>query len=102
MTKNAKKMLCCLYKEYLKRVKSGKPETSSKTFDKYYVSSDKILSKWHSEVFNETKNELKKSGYLSTDVTGSYTLTSEAINFMENRFKNNIGKLTEFITKFIP
>lgn len=102
MTKDAEKMLCCLYKEYLKRVESGNSKTSSKTFYQYYVSNDKILSKWHSEDFNATKIELKNSGYLLTNVIGSYTLTSEAIEFMENRLKNNMGELAEFITKFIP
>lgn len=101
MTKDAEKMLCCLYHEYLNRIKAGNPKTSSRKFTKEYIKSDKILSRWHSDDFTTSQQELIKIKYLKKDVVGNYQLTDDAIQYMENRFKNNITKIAEFISNIL-
>lgn len=101
MTKDADKMLCCLYKEYLTRIKIGNSKTSSREFTAEYVTSDVILSKWHPDDVCTIRNELKRNGYLTVNIIGNFKLTDEAITYMENRFKNNLNELADFISNFI-
>lgn len=102
MTKDADKMLCCLYREYLNRIKTGSSKISSRDFTSEYASSDEILSKWHSDDVSATCNELKREGYLSINIIGNYRLTDDAISYMENRFINGLYEIADFVTKFIP
>lgn len=100
MTKDADQMLCCLYREYLNRIKAGSSKTSARAFTAEYAESDDILSKWHPDDFCTTRNELKRAGYLDVNIIGNFRLNDAAISYMENRFKNNIKELTDFISKF--
>ena len=101
MTKDADKMLCCLYKEYLNRIKIGNSKTSSRDFTAEYIKSDEVLSTWHPDDVCATRNELKHIGYLTVNIIGNFKLTDEAITYMENRFKNNLKELTDFISKLV-
>ena len=102
MTKDADKMLCCLYKEYLNRINAGSSKTSARAFTGEYVTSDDILSKWHPDDADATRNELKRAGYLKVYISGNFQLTDESICYMENRFKNGLYEVVDFVTKFIP
>ena len=102
MTKDADKMLCCLYRTYLNRIKAGNSKTSSKDFKAEYIESDEVLSKWHPDDVFATRNELKRAGYLTVNIIGNFRLTDEAITYMENRFKNGLNEVIDFITRFIP
>ena len=46
--------------------------------------------------------ELKNNDFIKLYIEGSFILTSNAIIYMENRFKNGLVELTDFIAKFIP
>ncbi|MSS91304.1 hypothetical protein FYJ45_24625 [Eisenbergiella tayi] len=102
MTKDADKMICCIYKEYLQRRKLGNSIAESSLFSSEYFKNDPVLSKWHPDDCTEIARELKKMGFLDIWVSGKFILTSEAITYMENRFKNGIVELTDFISKLIP
>ena len=47
-------------------------------------------------------SELKKYNFVKMFIEGSFALNSEAIVYMENRFKNGLIEVTDFIAKFIP
>ena len=102
MTKDADKMLCCLYREYLNRINAGSSKTSARQFTTEYITSDDILSKWHPDDVDTVKKELSRTGYLKTYVSGKYLFTDEGIAYMENRFKNNLNEVIDFIAKLIP
>lgn len=102
LTKDADKMLCCLYKEYLQRIKLGNSKTSSRDFYADYTKTDKFLSTWHEDDIATVRNELGRKHFLKVNILGDFTLTDDAITYMENRFKNNLSELTDFISKFIP
>lgn len=102
LTKEADKTMCCLYKEYLNRVKQGQSKSSSKVFKRGYAESDDVLSQWYPEDVADAYSELKKTGFITYSVTGSITLTSDGISYMQNRFKNGVEDVVDFITKFIP
>lgn len=102
MTKDADKMLCCLYKEYLNRINVGASKTSSREFTPEYIQSDDVLSKWHPDDVLITRTELKNLGYITVNIIGKFRLTDEAISYMQNRFKNGLNEVIAFITKLIP
>lgn len=46
LTKDADKLICCIYKEYLEKRKSGIPKSQAKEFDGNFYRNVKALSKW--------------------------------------------------------
>ena len=102
MTKDADKMICCLYKEYLQRRKLGNSIAESSQFSREYFKNDPVLSKWHPDDCASVASELKNIGFVKIWGSGNFELTAEAITYMKNRFKNGIMELTDFISKPIP
>ena len=102
LTKDADLLACCLYKEFLNRRKSGIPKRQANYFDStFYKSSDKISS-WCSEDFHDTVVELKHEGLAKMYIDGGFAITDAFVIYMENRFRNNLIEVTDFIAKFIP
>lgn len=97
LTKDADKMLCCLYKEYLQRIKSGSSKSSSKFFNMEYTSTDNVLSQWHNDDVCATRSELSKKGLLKAYMSGNFELTDEAVSYMENRFKNGLSEVIKYL-----
>lgn len=102
MTKDAETLLCICYHDYLERVKLGMSKTQSRCFSENYVNETNSLSSWHEDDFHSTCAELKRLNFFKIWVNGSFELTSDAIAYMENRFKNNIKNIATFISQFIP
>ncbi len=102
MTKDAEKFICICYQDYLSRIKSGSSKTQARNFSENFKSENCNFSSWHDDDFDSACSELKKLGYLKIWISGSFVLTDSAIEYMENRFKNNVKGLAEFISQFIP
>lgn len=102
ITKDADKMACLLYKKYLDKRKNGEPKSSAKRFDSNFYSDIDELSNWAIEDIDETINELKRAGLIKKYIDGGFTLLDDFIVYMENRFKNGLKEVTDFISKFIP
>lgn len=104
LTKDSYKLLCVLYKDYLEKIKQG----HSKSDSSYFGNSDEISTKYfpdsHPEDISNSCWELYRSKYLSClagdDIAYEVVITSTGIALMENRFKNNIKEITNFITQF--
>ena len=58
MTKDADKLICCIYKNYLERRKSGISKSDSKYFEDNFYKSDKYLSSWSNDDIADTLEEL--------------------------------------------
>lgn len=102
LTKDADKMICCIYKTYLQRRKDGTPKPSARQFEENYFSTDKILSSWHNDDLDDTLLEIARAGLIKIDICGNFDLTDKGIIYMENRFINGIKEVSDFISKFIP
>lgn len=102
LTKDADKLICCIYKEYLEKRKSGNSKSDAKEFESDFYLSIKSISDWNSDDISDTLQELKNAGFLKMYITNDFSLNDEAIIYMENRFKNGLAELTDFISKFIP
>ena len=101
LTKDADKMLCIIYKMYLEKTKDGMSKTAANAFEEDFYRFDKLLSKWHPDDITTTFLELGQKGYLKIYISGNFEITNQAIIYMENRFKNGLLDLVDFVTKFI-
>lgn len=101
LTKDADKMLCIIYKQYLSKIQNGNSKTASNEFEEDFYKDDKLLSNWHPDDVTTTLLELGRKSYLKIYIGGSFNLTDRAIIYMENRFKKGLTELIDFISKFI-
>lgn len=102
LTKDADKMICCIYKTFLQRRKSNIPKSSARRFSDDYFGSDKVLSSWLEADISDTLLELGRAGIVKIYIGGNFDLTDHGIIYMESRFKNGFNEVTDFISKFIP
>lgn len=102
LTKDADKVICCIYKEYLEKRKSGMSKSEAKEFDGNFYRNIKALSKWNSADVSDTLQELHNKELIKKSVIGDFDLLDSAVTYMENRFKKGLEEITDFISKFIP
>lgn len=100
LSKDADKTLCLIYKEYLSRRKNNLSKSSSSCFES--SSLEKLFPDVNMEDFFCDLSELKKNNLIELYLEGSFILNSNAIIYMENRFKKGLIEVTDFIAKFIP
>ncbi len=102
LTKDADKMICCIYKSFLQRKKDGSSKAAARRFEDSFFSSEEHLSAWEHEDISETRLELGRNGLIKNYIGGNFELTDMGIVYMESRFKNNLIAVTDFISKFLP
>ncbi len=90
LTKNAKKSLAILYKEYCMRLKEGQSKESASSFSPCPAN------------IEEDIDELVENGLIETDIIGNLELTKAAIVFMENKTMKTIKEWLSFGAQFIP
>lgn len=97
LTKEQKTVLCTLYKEYLK------------TKDKYFFNSNYLIehyfTNYNSDDMSDICWELCSAGYITcergSDLANEINLSNKTVIFMENRFKNGVKEVVNFITSLI-
>ena len=102
LTKDADKMICCIYKSFLQRHKHGETKSAARRFEKDYLKENKHLSSIAEEDLKFTLLELGKKELVRITIGGAFELTDAGIIYMESRFKNDLIEVTDFISKFIP
>lgn len=102
MTKDADKFICICYHDYLSRIKNGSSKTDAMFFSQDYRNENNFFSSWHGDDFLSVSRELSDLEFLKKFVDGSFSLTPNAIEYMENRFKNGLLEITDFISKLLP
>ena len=98
LTKDADKVICCIYKEYLEKRKSGISKSEAKEFDGNFYLNIKALSKWNSADVSDTLQELHDKELIKKNIIGDFDLSDSAIVYMENRFKNGLSEVMDFIS----
>lgn len=101
LTKDADKLTCCIYKMYLEKRNSGMSKEAAKSFDENFYKNEPKLSKWNKDDILDTLLELHKNGLIKLDIIGNFTLENKLIVYMENRFKNGLFEIVDFVSKFI-
>jgi hypothetical protein len=97
LTKNADKVLCLIYKIYLKRMKDGAEMTEASDFDFNFSNEDKALTKMDDSAVWSAIAELGEAGYIRRYTDGGFRLNQSAVAKMENRFKDGMKELMDFI-----
>lgn len=100
LSKDAYKALCLIYKEYLSRRKNNISKSSSSMFQS--TNFETLFPDVNQEDFMSDLSELKRHNFVKLYIDGSFILNSEAVVYMENRFKNGLIEVVDFISKFIP
>lgn len=98
MTKDEEKMLFCLYGIF-----KEKNKTESKGSAKYITNSEiteKCNAVFHSEDIDDILSDLESGGYISEDSLGGVTLEKKSLEFVENRPKEKLKDVADFLSKF--
>ena len=107
LSKDADYLICLIYKYYLELHNNGISKSDAKKLGDSHDVNNKIIPKWSFEDTDDTCRELIKKGLLDNRIyvdnfCGFMQLSDEGIIYMENRFKNGLKEITDFIAKFIP
>lgn len=102
LTKDADKLICFMYKSYLSKRKDGIDKLNSKRFEFLEIRAFKCCSSWNNDDVKATIAEISRAGYGSMFLDGGFLANDHFIVYMENRFKNGLNEVVDFITKFIP
>lgn len=100
LTKDADKMVCTLYKAYLEKRQNGFRKTDAKHFDFSELRNNPSFCEWMDDDIKETVAEIKRAGLGTMYLDGSFMANDQFIIYMENRFKNGLSEVVDFITKF--
>ena len=98
LTKDADKLICLIYKEFLDRRKSGTPKRQAKDFaepDEWPSS----FSEFDEYDMADTLSELKKAGFLKLYIHGGFQLEDRGIIYMEQRFPNGLAQVVDWLCK---
>jgi len=103
LTKDAEYMLCALYREYKENLENGSSKTQAKITGSSNRIHKELMGQWSLEDVDETCCELSQASLLNCtfadDVVYHSTLSSEAIVYMENRFKNGLKEILDYMVK---
>lgn len=110
LTKEADALIVSLYKKYKEDRKSGITKDQAKFFGNSDEIHDLVSPKWPLEDTVDACLELCKSGILdcscADDAVASAHLSNQGIIYMENRFKDGLKEVTDYLVKirsiFLP
>ncbi len=100
MTKDAQKLLCCLYGIFKERNKTeSREEAKEMTPEEVQKKCNTIF---YSEDVDDLISELKEYGFVKTDVTGCIYIQNSAIEKVESIPKENFENVVDIISKLLP
>jgi hypothetical protein len=103
LTKDSDALICLLFKQYCQKRKDGVPKVDAKDFGSSRDIHQTIAPKWSFEDVDETCWELDRAGLLEcfkADMIAYYVhLSDTGIIYMENRFKNGLKDILEYLEK---
>lgn len=102
LSKDSDKFLCIIYKDFLQRRKNGESKAEAKRFTTDYLESFVPLYQWHPQDISEARMELGKKHLIKNWIGTGFYIEDDGIIYMENRFKNSLKEVADFINKFIP
>ena len=105
LTKDSEKLLCILYKEYLEKRKSGSAKSAAKSFGSSHNIHQSLCPNWIFEDVDDTCRELSRAGMLNClwadNIAYHVNLSDTAISYMDNRFKNGLKDVVNFIANLL-
>lgn len=98
LTKDTDKLFCLIYKEYLNRKKCGFSRDFSISFECPETLQSDFLQEFHVNDIHSSIHELSRNNLIRRYTNDSFKLSSAGIVYMENRFKNGIKEILEYIS----
>lgn len=106
LTKDSDKLICLMYKQYLNDRKNGISKSIAKSFGSSHNIHEDLLSDWNFEDVDDTCRELSRAGLIqciwADNIAYEVFLSDNGIIYMENRFKNGLSEVADFIDKIKP
>lgn len=106
LTKDAEKLICLLYKSYLQKRKSGISKSQATCFGSSHDIHEQLCPELIFEDVDDTCRELSRADLLNClwadNIAYHVILSDSAIIYMENRFKNGLVEVLEFVDKIKP
>lgn len=102
LTKDADKMMCCIYRTFLQRRKDGMSKPLAKCFEENYFLTDSKLASLNPDDLSDTLCEIGRLKLVRVFIGENFDLTDSGIIYMENRFKNGLNEVLDAISKIIP
>lgn len=105
LTNDSEKLLCILYRSYLEKRKLGNSKRISKSFGSSHDIHEELCPGWFFDDVDEACWELAHQEFLdclpADGIAYHVNLSDSAILYMENRFKNGILDIANFLSNFI-
>lgn len=102
LTKNTDKMFCLIYEEYLNRRKIGLSKSEAISFKNPSILQEQFLQGILEDDIHDAICELSRSKLVKAYIDHGFMLTDNGLIYMENRFKNGLTEVIDFISKLIP
>lgn len=99
LTKEADKMICEIYAAYLDRRSTGVSKQDAVNFAIKAKWPEKFASDWDSPDGTAALIELKRTGLVKYYQRSAFVLNDKAIIYMENRFKNGVSEVLDWLGK---
>lgn len=101
LSRDSNRFLCKVYRCYLERRKEGVPKSEARCFPQIQELQKTLFPDVALSDVAACITEISKAFDIYVFVDGSFELSDAAIIRMENRFKNGIAEITDFLAKFL-
>ena len=103
ITKDSDYLICSLYKAYLQKRSNGMNKIQASSMVGSEEIQKELFPNWSIEDVDATCRELHRAELLhcffADDIVYESVLSDKAIIYMENRFKNNVDTVMDYIAK---
>lgn len=99
LTKDADKLICIIYKDYLTRRKSGESKRTARDYSDKAKWPDTFYREFDGRNLYDTLIELKRAGYIRCYLDAGFAIEDAGIIYMEQRFPNGISQVLDWLSK---
>lgn len=99
LTKEADKLICLIYKDYLNRRESGMSKSSAKSYAERSDWPESLTEGFSDDDVRDTLRELKNNGLTRNYLYGGFALTDQGIVYMEQRFPDGVAQILDWLGK---
>lgn len=94
-------VICATFRQFKESIQAGNSIAQAAIIGESELLYSR-LPKLHPGDIDHACERLVDIGYLEIDIEGTITLEDEGITYMENRFKNGLKEVVEFLGNLIP
>ena len=100
LTKDADKLVCLIYKEFLTRRKRGDAKSRAKDFGDPTKWPESFLSEFSADDIEDALAELNQVGIVKLYINNGFQLENGGLIYMEQRFPNGLAQVLDWLGRF--